>query len=96
MLPKAQLKKAGLKIGSEVEVAFKILPQDDVDIPLELSAELQANEKASVAWAALSAGKQRGLAYMVASAKRSETKAARVEKVISVLLGKAPLPWARK
>jgi hypothetical protein len=96
MLPKGPIKKAGISIGTVVEVAFKVLAQDDVDVPPELSAALHALPKAQEAWSALSAGKQRGLAYMVASAKRAETKQARVEQVTAVLLGKAPLPWARK
>ena len=96
MLPKTPIKKAGIGVGTVVEVAFKLLPPDDVDIPPELSAALKADRKLRDAWDALSAGKQRGLAHMVASAKRPQTKAARVEQVTDVLLGKAPLPWLRR
>jgi Bacteriocin-protection, YdeI or OmpD-Associated/Domain of unknown function (DUF1905) len=96
MLPKTPLKKAGITIGSVVEVAFKVLPQDEVDVPPELLAALEAEPKAQKAWSTLSAGKQRGLAHMVASAKRTETKQARVEQVTTILLGEAPLPWVRK
>jgi hypothetical protein len=96
MLPKGPLKKAEISIGAVVEVAFKVLPQDEVDVPPELSTVLQAKPKVREAWSALSAGKQRGLAYMIATAKRAETKQARVEQVTAVLLGEAPLPWARK
>lgn len=95
-LPKAPLKKAGLAVGSAVEVAFKVLPQDQVDVPPELTAAFKSLPKAQAAWSSLSPGQQRGLAHMVASAKRSETKQARVEQVTAVLLGKAPLPWVRK
>ncbi len=96
MLPKSPIKKAEISIGSVVEVAFKVLPQDEVDVPQELSAVLQAKPEVLQAWSALSPGKQRGLAYMVASAKRSETRQARVDHVTAVLLGEAPLPWVRK
>lgn len=96
MLPKIPLRNAGISIGSVVEVAFRVLPQDQVDVPPELSAALQAQPNARKAWSALSAGKQRSLAHMIASAKRSETKQARLEQVIAILLGEAPLPWARK
>lgn len=96
MLPKAPLKLAGIGIGSVVEVAFKLVSQDAVDIPPELSDALQTNRKARDAWAALSAGKQRGLAYLVASAKRPETRQARMEQVTAVLLGEATPPWVRK
>jgi Bacteriocin-protection, YdeI or OmpD-Associated/Domain of unknown function (DUF1905) len=96
MLPKPALKAAGLRIGSVVEVAFKVIAQDDVDVPPELAALLSAKVRVRKAWDGLSAGKQRGLSHMVASAKRAETRAARVAQVESVLLGKSPLPWLRK
>lgn len=96
MLPKSPLKMAGVSVGTVVEVAFKVLPQDEVDVPPELSAALQAVPLARKAWSALSAGKQRGLAHMVALAKRPETRQARALQVTAVLLGEAPLPWVRK
>lgn len=96
MLPKTPIKKAGISIGTVVEVAFKLLPQDEVDVPEELSLALEATPSAKKAWSALSAGKRRGLAYMVGSAKRPETKRERVALVTAVLLGQAPPPWVRK
>ena len=56
MLPKAPLKAAGSKIGSAVEVAFRGLPQDDVDVPEELAARLARMARVRKAWEALSAG----------------------------------------
>jgi uncharacterized protein YdeI (YjbR/CyaY-like superfamily) len=85
-----------LQMGFAGRLPFKVLPQDDVDVPPELWAALQAKPMARRAWSALSAGKQRGLAYMVASAKRTETQQTRIAQVIAVLLGEAPLPWVRK
>ncbi len=96
MLPKAPLKAAGLKIGSTVEVWFRFLQQDDVDIPDELAAVLAKKARVRKAWEALSPGKQRGLAHMVASAKRAETIAARVANVEDVLLGRVTSPWDRQ
>jgi Bacteriocin-protection, YdeI or OmpD-Associated/Domain of unknown function (DUF1905) len=96
MLPKSPLKAAGLRIGSAVEVSFRVLPQDDVDIPEELAAILAKKARVRTAWQALSAGKQRGLAHLVASAKRAETRTARLSQVEAILLGKAPSPWTRK
>jgi hypothetical protein len=96
MLPKSALKKAGISVGTVVEVGFKAVPQDDVDVPEELEAALQSTPRAKKAWVALTAGTQRGLAYMVASAKRSQTKQARVQQVLAVVLGQAQLPWRRK
>lgn len=96
MLPKSPLKAAGLGIGSTVEVAFRVISQDDVDIPDELAALLARKARVRKAWEALSAGKQRGLAYFVSSAKRVETRSARLATVEAVLLGKEPPPWERK
>jgi Bacterial protein of unknown function (DUF924)/Bacteriocin-protection, YdeI or OmpD-Associated/Domain of unknown function (DUF1905) len=96
MLPKAALKQAGIAVGRVVDVAFKVLPPDDVDVPVELAAELAAKPKVRQAWAGLTAGTQRGLAHMVASAKRSDTRAKRAAQVVAVVLGEAPLPWSRK
>lgn len=96
MLPNGPLKTAGLRIGSNVEVSFRVLPQDDVDVPEELAALLAKKARVRKAWLALTAGKQRGLAYWAASAKRAETRAARVLNVEAVLLGIVPPPWIRQ
>jgi Bacteriocin-protection, YdeI or OmpD-Associated len=96
MLPKVALRKAGLKVGSRVAVAFKVIAQDDVDVPPELQAALDAKPSLAKAWAALTAGQQRGLAHTVSSAQRPETRKARLQKVLQVVGGDAPLPWLRK
>lgn len=96
MLPKVPIRQAGLGIGSVVEVAFRVLPQDDVEIPPELMAALQADAQARQAWSALTAGQQRGLAHLVASAQRAPTRQARVDRVTAILLGQQPLPWKRR
>lgn len=96
MLPKTPLRQAGLAIGSPVEVAFRVIAQDDVDVPPELAAALQASPGARRSWEALSAGQRRGLAHGVASARRPETRRARVAEVLAVLAGEAPLPWLRR
>lgn len=96
MLPKKPLKEAGLTVGSSVEVWFRVLPQDDVDVPEELATLLASKSRARKAWEKLTPGTQRGLAHLVASAKRAETIANRVAQVEAVLLGKAPLPWDRR
>lgn len=95
LLPKAPLRSAGLTIGSAVEAAFRILSQDDVEIPDERDALLAKQERVHKAWPALSPGKQRGLAHLIASAKRPDTRAARLSGLEAVLPGKAPLPWDR-
>jgi hypothetical protein len=96
MLPKAGLKAAALAIGDDVEVAFRVIAQDDVDVPAELAAALSKSAKRRKAWEAHTAGTQRGLAHFVESAKRAETRAARLEAVLAALDGTAELPWARR
>jgi hypothetical protein len=96
MLPRAALKAAGLRTGSRVEVAFTVIAQDDVDVPEELEARLASTKRLRTAWATLSPGTQRGLAHFIASAKRAETRAARLAQVEAAILGKVPLPWAKK
>jgi Bacteriocin-protection, YdeI or OmpD-Associated len=96
MLPKVALRKAGLKGSSRVEVAFTVIAQDDVDMPFELQAALDAKPKRAKAWSAFTAGQQRGLAHMLASAQRPQTRQARLQKVMQVIGGDEPLPWLRK
>lgn len=94
MLPKAGLKSAGLAIGDEVEVAFRVIAQDDVDVPEELTAALAKSSRRRKAWNAHTAGTQRGLAHFVESAKRAETRQKRLDAVLAALDGAAELPWA--
>jgi Bacteriocin-protection, YdeI or OmpD-Associated len=86
MLPKAQLKSAHLAIGSAVEVAFRFVDDGDVDLPAELQMALTRDAAFRAAWAALTPGKQRGLAYTVASAKKTETRQVRAEQVAAQVL----------
>jgi hypothetical protein len=95
MLPKSPMRKAGIAVGARVEVAFRLAPQDEVDLPDELRQLLRADPAVQAAWQQLTPGKQRGLAYMVSSAKRAETRCARLEQVRGVVLGVLPEPWKR-
>lgn len=96
MLPKPGLKSAGLSIGDDVEVAFRVIAQDDVDVPEELAAALSRSAKRRKAWNAHTAGTQRGLAHFVESAKRPDTRQKRLDAVLAALDGTADLPWARR
>ncbi len=95
MLPKVPLRKAGLAVGSRVDVAFRLAAQDQVDIPVELQQLLAAERAVQAAWKKLTPGKQRGLSHLVSSAKRPETRKARLEQVRNVVLGLVPEPWKR-
>jgi hypothetical protein len=91
------LKKGSYAEGSWVYVRFRITGQDEVDVPEALEAALQGNSRALRVWEKQSPGKQRGLAYRVASAKTAATAAKRAGEVISELLGtKAEPPRRRK
>jgi hypothetical protein len=96
MLPKAPLKAAGLTIGDRVDVAFRVIAQDDVDIPAELAQRLATVRRLRTSWDALTPGARRGLAHFLESARRAETRADRLQKIEAALQGTAPMPWGRR
>ncbi|MEM6690391.1 MAG: YdeI/OmpD-associated family protein, partial [Planctomycetota bacterium] len=78
-------KAVGLEIGDRTEVSFSIADQNAVDVPRELQFALEADEALNQIWIHLTPGRRRGLAYRVASAKRSETRENRVDEVLETL-----------
>lgn len=74
--------------GDWVDVRFAIADQDAVDVPVPLLHAMQEEPEIHALWDALTPGKQRGLAYMVASAKTAPTIAKRIERVFDILTGK--------
>jgi len=95
IVSRAKLKKAGLEIGSKLKVGFRIIPQDDVDIPEELARELEVDSAAGEAWKALSPGKKRSLAYGISTARTPKTRGVRLANVLAMLHGDKPMPWER-
>ncbi len=85
MLSKAFCKPAQIKVGDRVFVSFRIADQQAVHVPRELETALNANDRARKIWDSISAGKRRGFAYRVSSAKKPETRENRVEEVIETL-----------
>ena len=85
ILSKKFLKSANLAVGDTTTAWFRIADQDAVDVPLELEQALSANHAASSVWDKLTAGKRRGYAHRVSSAKRASTRAARVKEVLEEL-----------
>lgn len=65
-------------MGSAAGVAFRILRQDDVGIPDEPDVLHAKKARLCKAWPALCPGRQRGVAHLIASAKRPDTRAARL------------------
>jgi hypothetical protein len=91
MLSKRLLREASLKIGDHVEVAFRLVGADDVEIPAELAAALAKSRKLSTAWTSLTPGRQRGLTHLVSSAKTAPTRATLVARVVEGLTDPAKL-----
>ena len=86
MLSKTLLKEARLSLGDTARVRFLVTDQDYVEVPPELSLALAENVAAAEVWESLSAGKRRGFAHRVLSAKTAPTKAKRVAEVLKRLL----------
>jgi hypothetical protein len=87
LLSKKLLAAVGKGVGDEVELRFRIADQDAVEVPERLDAALARDAAMRALWQAATPGKQRALAYMVASAKRAATQDQRIEKVAAVLRG---------
>lgn len=91
LLSKKLLSSIEKRLGEMVELRFRIADQSAVDVPEPLQLALAQSPADRTLWDENTAGKQRALAYMVASAKRPETQEKRVEKVIGVLRGEIDL-----
>jgi hypothetical protein len=91
LLSKKLLAALGKRIGDEVELRFRIADQDAVEVPERLANALARDPQMRALWQATTPGKQRALAYMVASAKRAGTQDQRVDKVAAVLRGEIDL-----
>lgn len=76
LLSKRVLKQLGKAPGDVVEVRFSIADTDHVEIPDDVRVALQG--KAAVAFAALTAGKQRAVLAPVAAARTAPTRQKRI------------------
>jgi hypothetical protein len=79
------LRTAEIKLGSVVEMRFRIDDQNRVDVPDALAAALANDADARAAWDALTPGKRRGLAHGVKAAKSPETIRKRVDALLVYL-----------
>ena len=77
MFGKATAKSLGIALGGKVEVAFRLVDETAVDLPEELAEALSQEPGWEKHWAALSPGKQRGVAHLVAKIKSPELRAQR-------------------
>lgn len=81
------LRERGLREGDLLEVRLAVDPDPDrVDLPAELEDALMADPEAALAWAALTPGRQRTLAYGVERAKRVATRQKRARAIVLQLV----------
>ncbi len=76
-----ELERSGAKV--------KLKSASEYELPAELQAKLSTDPEFKKAFAALTAGRQKGYIFQIAAAKRSTTRASRVEKYTpQILAGK--------
>ncbi|MEM9716544.1 MAG: YdeI/OmpD-associated family protein [Pseudomonadota bacterium] len=78
---KSVLKAAGISPGDIIDVRLRKADSNQVDVPEDVMLAIRAAD-ASDLWAGLTPGKMRGLLHQVTSAKRPETRAKRIQKLI--------------
>ncbi|RED12865.1 YdeI/OmpD-associated family protein [Pontivivens insulae] len=78
------LAQAGIAPGDQIDVRMRLADPDQVDLPDDVARALIAAGLLED-WEALSPGKRRGLLHGVQSAKRAETRAKRIAKLIEAL-----------
>jgi hypothetical protein len=89
LLSQKFLKLAGLKLGDTATVQLRPYDPDAVELVPEFQRALTANHTAHRVWQTMTAGARRGLAYRIASAKRPETRLARIEECLDMLCEKS-------
>lgn len=92
LLSRTMCRAGGFGVGDRIDVRCRIDDPDAVTVPAELERALVVNPEAMNAWQALTPGRRRGLAHLVASAKTAGTVAKRVDAVVDGLCGRAALP----
>ncbi|MBB4908750.1 YdeI/OmpD-associated family protein [Actinophytocola algeriensis] len=78
--------QSGIETGQvfDVDVELDTEPRE-IEVPEDLAAALTADEAARKFWNTLSYSKQSWHVHQVTSAKKAETRAARVEKSVTML-----------
>jgi hypothetical protein len=86
------LKAAGLRVGDIVEIRFNIADQEGVAVPEELQTELDNDPQAEAVWSALTPGRRRGLAHLVAKPKGEAIRRRKAQELAEALGTGTPLP----
>jgi hypothetical protein len=80
----APLRKAAqIEVGDKVDVFFKLVDPDKLDIPEELEAVLAQDEQAMAAWEKLTTGYQRSLIHYITSVKNVDSRIKRALDLLS-------------
>ncbi len=91
---KARTIKAYVKEAIELQIQGKEIKPDrnkPLNIPPELQQALSKNTKARQVFETLTKGRQREYADYIAAAKREETKASRLKKILPMITASASL-----
>ncbi len=83
-------KAAKINAGDKVEVIFRLVDKDEIEMPEELEAVLSQDDKAKSTWNELTSGRQRDVIFYVTSVKNTDSRISRalqsIEKVKAGLL----------
>ncbi|MFC0634365.1 YdeI/OmpD-associated family protein [Brevundimonas balnearis] len=90
MLNKTTLRAIDAGVGDEVEVRFRIEPQEAVDAPDDLLEAIARDPAAATTWSRMTAGQRRGSSHMLSSAQRAETRRSRILTVVAALAAGTP------
>jgi hypothetical protein len=79
----ASLRRAArMKVGDRVDVRFKIVDPDKLDVPEELEAVLAQDDQAMKAWEKLTTGFRRSLIHYITSVKNVDS---RIKRAIDLM-----------
>jgi len=79
---KTVLRETGIGVGEAIDVRMRKADPDAVDVPEDVVLAMRQNDLSNK-WNALTPGKKRGLLHQVNSAKRAQTRAARIVKLVA-------------
>ncbi|NKX43006.1 YdeI/OmpD-associated family protein [Roseicyclus persicicus] len=83
---KSLMDRTGLRPGEVFEARLRPAPDDAVEVPRDVTNALRSAGVLD-AWEALTPGRRRGLLHRIETAKRAETRAARIAALIRDLAG---------
>lgn len=75
-------KAAGIRMGDRVEVKFKLVDPEKVDLPEELEAVLTQDDEGLKAWNTIKPGLQRGIIHFITSTKNIDLRIKRAIQLV--------------